>query len=205
MVERYDRIGARARWGVHWGGAHWGSARWGAAALVLLLAGCQSTGQGTGPAGGQAGSGQAGAASTGGGAVASADATPGAKSKAEQPPCFFTRDIDGWNSIDPYTVRIRVGVNKRYDLKLFMPQPDLSTRLQLAIVTKPGGSDWVCSPMDIEIIGEPLHLRVPVREIIAVPPEPKKPDAADKDTQNQGGGAQPGAQKDQAPPQATGT
>ncbi|WP_049974526.1 DUF6491 family protein [Azospirillum sp. B4] len=115
--------------------------------------------------------------------TASADAKPAEKTKAQEPACFFTRDIDGWDSIDPYTVRIRVGVNKRYDLKLFMPQPDLSTRLRLAIVTKPGGSDWICSPMDIEIIGEPLHLRVPVREIIAVPP-PKdgEKDGAPKDT-----------------------
>ncbi|TWB45739.1 DUF6491 family protein [Nitrospirillum pindoramense] len=186
MTERYGRIGAGVRWG--------------AAALAVLLAGCQSTGPGGGPAGGQTG-----AASAGAGAVASADAAPGATPKAEQPPCFFTRDIDGWNSIDPYTVRIRVGINKRYDLKLFMPQPDLSTRLQLAIVTKPGGSDWVCSPMDIEIIGEPLHLRVPVREIIAVPPEPKKSGSPDKDSQNKDGEAQPGAQKDETPPKATST
>jgi hypothetical protein len=131
--------------------------------------------------------------------VASADQAPGAKPMAAQPACFFTRDIDGWNSIDPYTVRIRVGINKRYDLKLFMPQPDLSTRLQLAIVTKPGGSDWVCSPMDIEIIGEPLHLRVPVREIIAVPPDPKgKSGDHDKD------GAGPVEAPKDAPKPATG-
>ncbi|MEA1674474.1 DUF6491 family protein [Nitrospirillum sp. BR 11163] len=155
------------------------------AVLALALAGCQSTPPDA-----------ANKDSPAGGAAVPASEAPGAKPMAAQPACFFTRDIDGWNSIDPYTVRIRVGVNKRYDLKLFMPQPDLSTRLQLAIVTKPGGSDWVCSPMDIEIIGEPLHLRVPVREIIAVPPDPKgKGGDHDRDGD--------GAAKDATPKDAT--
>ncbi|MBB6254805.1 DUF6491 family protein [Nitrospirillum iridis] len=159
---------------IKWRARRRGAAPLATLALMLtgLLAGCQSTPADT----------------AAGGASAVADGKGTEKTKAQEAPCFFTRDIDGWNSIDPYTVRIRVGVNRRYDLKLFMPQPDLSTRLHLAIVTKPGASDWVCSPMDIEIIGEPLHLRVPVREIIAVPPPPKdgKDDAvkegAPKDT-----------------------
>ncbi|MEA1652968.1 DUF6491 family protein [Nitrospirillum sp. BR 11164] len=150
------------------------------AVMALALAGCQSAPPDAATKDGPAN-----------GAVASATEAPGAKPMAAQPACFFTRDIDGWNSIDPYTVRIRVGVNKRYDLKLFMPQPDLSTRLQLAIVTKPGGSDWVCSPMDIEIIGEPLHLRVPVREIIAVPPDPKGK-GGDHDRDGDGAAKDPG-------------
>jgi hypothetical protein len=168
MTKRYARIGAMlAPMGL----------------VAGLMAGCQSTPPDA-----------ANKENPAGGAVASADQAPGAKPMAAQPACFFTRDIDGWNSIDPYTVRIRVGINKRYDLKLFMPQPDLSTRLQLAIVTKPGGSDWVCSPMDIEIIGEPLHLRVPVREIIAVPPDPKgKGGDHDRDGDGAAPAGKPGA------------
>ncbi|MDE1145227.1 MAG: DUF6491 family protein [Azospirillaceae bacterium] len=140
-------------------------------ALAGLLAACQSDpGAGGGPANNDP-------------KVAALE-----KSKASQPACFSTRDIDGWNSIDPDTVRITVGVNHKYDLKLFTPQPDLTTRLHLAIVTPPGGSDWICSPMDLEIIGEPLHIRVPIREIIAVPPPIK------------GGGAKDGAGKEGAAP-----
>ncbi len=80
--------------------------------------------------------------------------------------CIYARNINGWNFISPDTVRITVGVNDKYDLKLFSRQTELRFRNDIGIRTR--GSNWICSPLDVEVVGGEFTGRVPVVSITKV-------------------------------------
>lgn len=80
--------------------------------------------------------------------------------------CIYARNINGWNFISPDTVRISVGANDKYDLKLFSRQTELRFRNDIGIRTR--GSSWICSPLDVEVVGGEFTGRVPVVSITKV-------------------------------------
>jgi len=104
--------------------------------------------------------------------AAPASAAGDGKAEGGKAACFHSGNITGWSYVDRDTVRITVGVRDQYDLTLFSPQPDLNFRHGIGIRTR--GSSWVCSPMDIQVVGDRFAGRVPVKAITPVPRADKK-------------------------------
>lgn len=103
--------------------------------------------------------------------AADADKLQNAKSGRD---CFSVSSINGWEFIKPDIVRLQVGVSRYYDLKMMVKEPELAFREVVGFRTRPG-QPFVCSPLDIDIIGGRWVGRVPVVSITrvekTVPPE----------------------------------
>ena len=81
--------------------------------------------------------------------------------------CFSVSSINGWEFIKPDIVRLQVGVNKFYDLKMMVKEPELAYREVVGFRTRPG-QPFVCGPLDIDVIGGSWVGRVPVVSITRV-------------------------------------
>lgn len=86
-------------------------------------------------------------------AVQAQPAAPPASKPADKQanPCFYARNVNGFNAPDNHTVYIRVGVSDVYRLDLMMDCLDLTFRQSLGIRSTPGSS-WICSPLDAEVV-----------------------------------------------------
>lgn len=104
-------------------------------------------------------------------------ALPAAAAEGDTPKrdCFSVSSINGWEFIKPDIVRLQVGVNKYYDLKMMVKEPELAYREVVGFRTRPG-QPFVCGPLDIDVIGGRWVGRVPVVSITRVekpvPPDP---------------------------------
>jgi hypothetical protein len=64
--------------------------------------------------------------------------------------CFLSRDWESWKSPSPSVILVRVGVNRVFRLEL----QGGSSQLQdggVHLVSKIRGSDWICSPLDLDL------------------------------------------------------
>jgi hypothetical protein len=65
--------------------------------------------------------------------------------------CFRNQDVSDWTDVDHQTINIRVNVNDYYQLKLLSPCGNIDFSQRIGIRTT-GGSDYICSGLDAEII-----------------------------------------------------
>jgi hypothetical protein len=64
--------------------------------------------------------------------------------------CFLSRDWDGWKAPDANTIILRVGVSRYYRLDLSAGSNQLQAPA-MHLVSKIRGSDWICSPLDLQL------------------------------------------------------
>ena len=83
-------------------------------------------------------------------AAISAHAAPAAPSGKAPRACFYARNISGWREAGDRDVYLRVGVNDIYHVRLLTSCPDLRFAEAIGLTTR-GGSDFVCSGLDVEI------------------------------------------------------
>ncbi len=86
------------------------------------------------------------AAGSGHAAPATADHPVGDSPRA----CFFARNVSSWREAGDQTVYLRVGVSDLYRVQLLSSCPDLRFAEAIGLKTQ-GGSDTICSGLDIEI------------------------------------------------------
>lgn len=104
---------------------------------------------------------------------------------AKPPPstanCFSASDWQGWKSPSPSVIYIRVRMHDVYQLDLSGGSSDLDWP-DMHLITKFVGTDWVCSPADLELyvaddhgFREPLIVKAITKltpeEIAAIPPK----------------------------------
>ncbi len=65
--------------------------------------------------------------------------------------CFSVRSVSSFNAVDEDTINIRVGVNDYWQMETFGPCRDVDWAQGIAIRSR-GGSSFVCSAMDAEVI-----------------------------------------------------
>ncbi|HYC05659.1 MAG TPA: DUF6491 family protein [Azospirillaceae bacterium] len=107
-------------------------------------------------------------------ALAALLSLPAAAETPKDRTCFRADNINGWTYVDRDTVRITVGVREQYELTLFSPQPELAFRYGVGVRTR--GSSWVCSPLDLEIIGDRFEGAVHVKAMRRVEDRPAPAD-----------------------------
>ncbi len=92
--------------------------------------------------------------------------------KASQQQCFLARDLNGFNAPDDHTLYVRSGVKDIYRLDLMSNCIDLTFRQSLGLKST-GGSDWICNPLDAEVVyNEPgMHQRCPVTALRKLTPD----------------------------------
>ncbi len=64
--------------------------------------------------------------------------------------CFLSRDWQGWKSPAPDVIYLRVGLREIYRLDLSAGSNSLSDP-GVHLVNRLRGSDWVCSPLDLQL------------------------------------------------------
>jgi Family of unknown function (DUF6491) len=64
--------------------------------------------------------------------------------------CFNVSQVNGFHAVDPDTVRVTVGANTIYELKLLGSCPDIDWTENVGIRST-GGSSWVCQGNDAEL------------------------------------------------------
>ena len=87
--------------------------------------------------------------------------------------CFPARDWQSWKSPNPNVIYIRVFLHDYYRLDLSAGSNQLDWP-DMHLVTKFHGSDWVCSPLDLEMYVSDNHgFREPliVKRITKLTPE----------------------------------
>jgi hypothetical protein len=88
--------------------------------------------------------GVAGATSSTPGSARAADANP--------QPCFYGRDVNGFQAPDDHTLYIRVGVNDLYRLDLTPHCTGLTFRRDIAIRSSPSEGGFICTPLQAEVV-----------------------------------------------------
>ncbi len=84
-------------------------------------------------------------------AAAGASAPASAADPAQQP-CFYARNINGFQAPDDHTVFIRVGVNDIYRLDLLPNCTGLTFRQNIAIQSTPAEGGFICTPLQAEVV-----------------------------------------------------
>jgi hypothetical protein len=111
------------------------------------------------------------AAAIGAGAVAATPALAAEASNAR--PCFPARDWQSWRSPSPNVIYVRVFLHDYYRLDLSAGSYTL-TWPSSHLVSIFRGSDWVCSPLDLQLYVSDTHgFKEPliVRSITKLTPE----------------------------------
>jgi len=101
---------------------------------------------------------------------------------ADHSSCFLSANWSGWKSPDPNTIYLRIDVGHIYRLDLAHPSYQLSDP-DVHLVSRISGSDWICSPLDLQLdvaddhgIGrEPLFVKsiteLTPDQVKAIPPK----------------------------------
>jgi hypothetical protein len=84
------------------------------------------------------------------------------QSQKPAPACFLSRDWRGWKPTpDSRAIYVRVGVSQVYRLDFSSACPILQ-RPDAHLITKIRGSDWICSPLDLDLeVSDAPGVRVP--------------------------------------------
>jgi hypothetical protein len=88
-------------------------------------------------------------------ALGLAAASPSLSARAADPsqqPCFYARDINGFQAPDDHTLYIRVGANDIYRLDLLPHCTGLTFRQNLAIRSSPREGGFICTPLQAEVV-----------------------------------------------------
>jgi hypothetical protein len=64
--------------------------------------------------------------------------------------CFLAENWDSWRSPSPKVIYVRVGVNEVYQLDLSSGSDQLQWP-DMHLVSRIQGSDWICSPLDLQL------------------------------------------------------
>ncbi|HEY2710077.1 MAG TPA: hypothetical protein VGI95_18680 [Caulobacteraceae bacterium] len=78
-----------------------------------------------------------------GGTAFSADRNTGSN-------CFLSRDWEGWKSPSPNVIYLRVGVRQIFEIDLSSGSNQLQEG-DMHLIDKVRGSDWICSPLDLDL------------------------------------------------------
>ena len=65
--------------------------------------------------------------------------------------CFLPSQVNGFDSVDRYTVDVTIGVKQVYRLQLVGTCPDVDWSQRIGIRSS-GGGNWVCQGLDAELI-----------------------------------------------------
>ena len=86
--------------------------------------------------------------------------------------CFLTSQVNGFNALDDDTVQVTVGASTVYELGIVGTCPDIDWTQRVGIRAT-GGSSWVCSGLDAElIVPSPMGVqRCPVTSVRRLSPE----------------------------------
>jgi hypothetical protein len=117
-------------------------------------------------------------------AVASAIGLAGSAVAADSPggSCFLSRDWEGWKSPSPNVIYVKVGASRVYEFDLSSGSNQLQES-DVHLVSEIRGSDWICSPLDLDlqlkddhgVFVEPLIVksitRLTPEQIAAIPPK----------------------------------
>jgi hypothetical protein len=113
------------------------------------------------------------------GSVAHADQPGHARSGQN---CFLAANWDGWKSPSPNVIYLRVNMNEVYELDLSAGSNQLQ-EADMHLVSRIEGSDWICSPLDLQLevaddhggFREPLIVKSITRltpdQVKAIPPK----------------------------------
>ncbi len=83
--------------------------------------------------------------------AAEAASAAGCKSPAPARSCFFSRQLSSFSAAGEKTLNLRVGVNDYYQLKLLGRCTELPWTQVIGLQTR-GGSDFICSGLDVTVI-----------------------------------------------------
>lgn len=86
------------------------------------------------------------------GLAAASPSMPARAADPSQQPCFYARDINGFNAPDDHTLYIRVGVNDIYRLDLLPHCTGLTFRQSLGIRSSPTEGGFICTPLQAEVV-----------------------------------------------------
>ena len=64
--------------------------------------------------------------------------------------CFLANDWSGWHSPSPNVIYLRVNSNRIYRLELSAGSSSLQDP-GMHLVSRIEGSDWICSPLDLQL------------------------------------------------------
>src|SRR5580698_8789548 len=70
---------------------------------------------------------------------------------AQQHPCFFINQWQGWHATDANTVYLRVNLKDIYKLDLSAGSQELTWPGSYHLVSVSRGSDSVCTPLDLQL------------------------------------------------------
>lgn len=92
--------------------------------------------------------------------------------KASQRECFLSRNLNGFNAPDDHTLYVRSGVKDIYRLDLMSSCINLTFRQSVGLKST-GGSDWICDPLDAEVVYGDVGIpqRCPVTAIRKLTPD----------------------------------
>jgi len=86
--------------------------------------------------------------------------------------CFLTQDWQGWRGADPNTIYLRVHAHEYYRLDLSSGSPMVTDDTN-HLVSQVRGSNWICSPLDLDLKISDGHITEPliVKAITKLTPE----------------------------------
>jgi hypothetical protein len=70
--------------------------------------------------------------------------------------CFLSANWSGWKSPNPNTIYLRIDVGRIYRLDLAQPSYELNDP-DAHLVSRIRGSDWICSPLDLQLYVADSH------------------------------------------------
>jgi len=96
--------------------------------------------------------------------------------------CFLFQDWDDWHGAGPSTIYFRVRIHDFYKMELSSPS-NLVTDPTNHLISRIHGSNWICSPLDLDLkisdghFTEPLFIKSLVKltpeQVAAIPPKDK--------------------------------
>ncbi len=87
------------------------------------------------------------------GAVGAGSSAPqAARAQGAAQPCFYARDVNGFQAPDDHTLYIRVGASDIYRLDLQSKCIGLTYRQNLAIQSTPSDGGFICTPLQAEVV-----------------------------------------------------
>ena len=86
------------------------------------------------------------------GLAAANPSQPARAADSSPQPCFYARDINGFETPDDHTVYIRVGVGDIYRLDLLPHCTGLTFRQSIGIRSSPSEAGFICTPLQAEVV-----------------------------------------------------
>ncbi|HVY32931.1 MAG TPA: DUF6491 family protein [Caulobacteraceae bacterium] len=75
-----------------------------------------------------------------------------ARAQSPAQPCFYGRDVNGFNAPNDHTLYIRVGASDVFRLDLQSSCTGLTFRQNLGISSSPAEGGFICTPLQAEVV-----------------------------------------------------